>query len=267
MQIITLTTDWGLSDYYVGVVKGRLYSLIKDILVVDITHNIENFDLAVTAFIVKNACTQYPEGTIHIIDVNSYEQGSVNGSKPRPYVVVKHNNQYYICTDNNLPSMIFGNDEIEITDINLYNETDFYTFAALDLFPKVAKMIAENHSLDNIGSRLDRLYNRTPQTTFMLIDNDSTIVATVTYIDKYGNIFLNVKDVDFRRIKNNRHFKIKVGYQEITKMSLSYADVDGGQPLLTVSSSGYLQLALREGNLSALLNIREEDTIFIHFHE
>ncbi len=266
MQIVTLTTDWGLSDYYVGVVKGRLYSLINDVLVVDITHNIESYDLDSTAFIVKNACSQYPDGTIHIIDVNSYEHGEMNGLKPQPYVAIKHNNQYYICTDNKLPSRIFGNDEIEITDINLYNETDFYTFAALDLFPKVAKMIAENHNLDNIGNKLDRLYNQQLVTGFSTKDNDSVIIAKVIHIDKYGNVFLNVKDVDFRRIKNGRQFKIRIGFEEITKMSLSYADVECGQPLLTVSSSGYLQLAVREDSISSLLSIREDSSIYIQFY-
>ena len=99
MQIITLTTDWGLSDYYVGVVKGRLYSMIHDVLVVDITHSICDYDIVKTAFIVKNACCEFPEGSIHIIDVNSYEQGETNYSKARPYLAVKHNNQFYICTD------------------------------------------------------------------------------------------------------------------------------------------------------------------------
>ena len=176
MQIVTLTTDWGLSDYYIGIVKGRLYSLLNDVLVVDITHNIEDYNLLKTAFIVKNACSQYPEGTIHLIDVNSYEEGEANGSKPKPYVVVKHKNQYYICTDNGLPSMIFGNDEVEITDINLYNETDYYTFAALDLFPKVVKMIAENHSIDYIGNKMKSFYNVSPQKHYITQNNNSILI-------------------------------------------------------------------------------------------
>ncbi len=74
MQIVTLTTDWGYGDYYMGVVKGRLYSTIADVQVVDITHNIRKYDNLSAAFVVKNACFEFPEGTIHIIDVNSYEE-------------------------------------------------------------------------------------------------------------------------------------------------------------------------------------------------
>lgn len=267
MQIVTLTTDWGLSDYYVGVVKGRLYSLLNDVIVVDITHEIDDFNLLKTAFIVENACTKYPEGTIHIIDVNSYEQGEVNGSKPRPYVVVKHKNQYYICTDNGLPSMIFGNDEVEITDIALFNETDYYTFAALDLFPKVVKMIAESKSIENIGSKMDSFYNKVPNTQFILQNNNTELIAKAIYIDKYGNVFLNIKDYEFNKIRNNRSFKIMVGREIVENISLSYADVEFGCPLLTISSSGYLQLALRESNYSALIGVNVDDSVKITFGE
>lgn len=267
VQIVTLTTDWGLSDYYVGIVKGRLYSLLNDVLIVDITHNIEDYDLLKTSFIVKNACMQYPEGTIHIIDVNSYEQGELSGVKPRPYIVVKHNNQYYVCTDNGLPSMVFGNDEVEICDIALYNETDYYTFAALDLFPKVVKMISENKSIEHIGNRMSSFCNVVPSTQFISQENNSMLLAQVIYVDKYGNVFLNVKDYEFNKIRKNRSFKIRIGTHHITNISLSYADVGIGYPLLTISSSGYLQLALREGSYSSLLSVRIGDNVAIFFGE
>lgn len=267
MQIITLTTDWGLSDYYVGVVKGRLYSLLDDIIVVDITHDIENYNLLKTAFIVKNACLKYPEGTIHIIDVNSFEQGETSNLKPRSYIVVKHKNQYYICTDNGLPSMVFGNDPVEITDIALFNETDYYTFASLDLFPKVVKMIVESKNIANIGNRMETFSNLVPQKYFITQSNNSEVIVQVIYVDKYGNVFLNIKDNEFNKIRNNRRFRVMVGVKPVETISLSYADVDVGDPLLTISSSGYLQLALREGNFSSLLGVRIDDSIKIFFDE
>ena len=84
---------------------------------------------------------------------------------------------------------------------------------------------------------------------------------------KYGNVFLNVKDSDFNKIRNNRSFKILVGGEYIENISLSYADVELCRPLLTISSSGYLQLALREGNFSRLLGVRTDDSIKITFGE
>ena len=91
MQIVTLTTDWGYGDYYMGVVKGRLYSTIADVQVVDITHNIRKYDNLSAAFVVKNACFEFPEGTIHIIDVNSYEETKDDDKRERNFVAIKHN--------------------------------------------------------------------------------------------------------------------------------------------------------------------------------
>lgn len=266
MQIVTLTTDWGLSDYYVGVVKGRLHSMIDDLTIVDITHEIDDYNLLKTSFIVKNACFQYPEGTIHIIDVNSYEQAATETSKTKSYIVVKHKEQYYICTDNGLPSAIFEDDEVEITDINLYNETDYYTFSALDLFPKVVKMIANNHSIDNIGNRLDSFFNKITKKQYIEYPNSNSILLHVIYVDKYGNVFLNIKDYEFKQVRNNRSFSIKIAKFTIDSISLSYADVRIGEPLLTISSSGYLQLALREANYSKLLGTTVGDPIQIFFN-
>ncbi|MBR4803585.1 MAG: SAM-dependent chlorinase/fluorinase, partial [Bacteroidales bacterium] len=91
MKLVTLTTDWGTSDFFAGMVKGRLYSLIPDVQVVDITHDIESYNLVKAAFILKNSCFNFPEGTIHIIDVDTYE------NKDCPYLVVECEKQYYIC--------------------------------------------------------------------------------------------------------------------------------------------------------------------------
>ena len=267
MQIVTLTTDWGLSDYYVGIVKGRLYSLLNDVVVVDITHDIDNYNLLRTAFIVKNACFQYPEGTIHIIDVNSFEQGETSTSKPRSYVVVKHKNQYYICTDNGLPSMVFGNDQVEIVEIALFNETDYYTFAALDLFPKVVKMIAESKTIEYVGNKMETFFHHVPQRLPIAQNNNTILLTQVIYVDKYGNIFLNIKDYEFNKIRNKRGFKVMVGLKALENISLSYADVGIGEPLLTISSSGYLQLALREGSFSSLLGVKMGDSVKITFDE
>ena len=90
MQIVTLTTDWGYGDYYMGVVKGRLYSTIADVQVVDITHNIRKYDNLSAAFVVKNACFEFPEGTIHIIDVNSYEETKDEDKRERNFVAITH---------------------------------------------------------------------------------------------------------------------------------------------------------------------------------
>ena len=89
---MTLTTDWGDRDFFVGKVKGKLYSYIPDVRVVDITHNIEPFMSTKAIFVIKNACLDFPKGTIHIIDVNSSETAE------QPFVVVEYREQFLSTT-------------------------------------------------------------------------------------------------------------------------------------------------------------------------
>lgn len=265
MQIVTLTTDWGYIDHYIGVVKGRLYSTIADVNVVDITHNIKKYDLLSAAFVVRNACMEFPEGTIHIIDVNSYEEGrKEDETKSKFFIAIKHKGQYYICTDNGLPSMVFGNDEVEIVQINLYNESNYYTFEALDLFAKVAKNIAEAGKIDFLGISKDGFENKIPR-NYPIISHDR-IKTEVIYIDDYGNAFLNITANEFAKALAGRGFCIMIDKRKkITKLSQAYADNDGcvDDVLLTISSTDYLQLAVREGSISELRGLHVGSSILI----
>lgn len=265
MQIVTLTTDWGCVDHYIGVVKGRLYATIADVNVVDITHNIKKYDLLSAAFVVKNACGEFPEGTIHIIDVNSYEESSRGAeTKSKFFIAVKHKGQYYICTDNGLPSVVFGNDEVEIVQISLYNESNYYTFEALDLFAKVAKHIAEAKRIDSLGIKKECFENKITR-SYPIVSHDR-IKTEVIYIDDYGNAFLNITIKEFAKALAGRSFCITIDKRrKITKLSQSYADNDGcvDDVLLTVSSTDYLQLAIREGSISELRSLRVGNSVLI----
>jgi S-adenosylmethionine hydrolase len=133
MAIITLTSDWGLSDYYVPAVKGAIYSALPNANIVDITHNIEAFDIRSAAFIVKNCYKNFPKGSIHILAIDTEE------SKKNPHVVVKANEHYFIGTDNSIFSLIIGQDNYEAVFIDIVQDTGFFTFSTRDRFVKVRK--------------------------------------------------------------------------------------------------------------------------------
>lgn len=162
MQIITLTTDWGNNDWFTGQMKGMLYSAIPNLQIVDITHNNRKYNINTAAFVIRNACfltsnveggkakSVFPKGTIHIIDVDSYEDIK------RGFVVVECDEQFYICTDNGLPSLLFENKDVKITNmVHIASESNFYTSAATDVFYKAAKVLANTHSTETIGDRID----------------------------------------------------------------------------------------------------------------
>lgn len=253
--LITLVSDWGLGDHYLGSVKGKLYSLIPDANIVDISHNIRPQDIIQGAFIVKNACFRFPPKTIHIIDVDCVENKAENN------VVIECDDQYFVTTDNGLPSEVFKDKEIQITAIEIPQDSDFFTFTALDLFTKVAAMIAKGDPISNIGHHRTKLFEKRFQPYEA---SGNTIHCMVTYVDHYGNLFLNISADDFKRILGNRSYEIRIANEiVIEQMKQSYHDVPPFCPLLTISSTGYLQLALRGGNASQMFRLKVLDSVII----
>lgn len=102
MNIITLTTDWGLKDYYIGAVKGKIYSLMPQANVVDITHQIHPYDIEEASYILKNSFPYFPDKTIHIIGINSI------ASAQTPHVLIGFKNHYFICSDNGIMALVIG---------------------------------------------------------------------------------------------------------------------------------------------------------------
>ena len=265
--IVTLTTDWGTKDFFSGMVKGRLYSYIPGVQVVDITHNIEPYNLVYAAFVVKNACMNFPKGTIHIIDVNTFE------SKDQGFVVVENNGQYYICTDNGLPSLVFGEDWDSVTSIKVFQDSNFYTFAAYNLFCKIAMLLASDTPLSELGEKEESLKTCTG---LSYIKEGDKLRTYVMYIDNYGNAYLNIKYEDFLAILNHRHFKLTIGNSAVSEISLSYADKQHvvnrensvmKQLVLTVSATGHLQLAMSQASVQQLLGLQVKSPADFTFFE
>lgn len=262
--IVTLTTDWGTKDYFAGMVKGRLYTMIENVRVVDITHNIEPFHQGNTSFIVKNACLGFPKGTIHIIDVNTIED------KDTAFVVVSYKEQFFICTDNGLPYSIFGDEYDMVVQPNVYQDSNFYTFGAYHLFCKIAKLLADGTPVEELGVRVDSLKKSTP---LNYVTRGNNLLAYIQYIDNYGNAYLNITYNQFAEILGNRKFELMVKGNRINTISTSYLDdpylekSHKTQVLLTVSATGYLQIAMQKASAQQLLGLWPMDSVEFTFQD
>jgi len=262
--IVTLTTDWGYGGFFAGSVKGKLYSYIPGVQVVDITHGIPPFKIPHATFVVRHACLGFPPGTIHIIDVCSSQ------TKEQPFVVVEHAGQYFICTDNGLPAALFGSTGVKAVVIDgISQETNSFNFAARDLFCKVAALLAQGTPMAELGFPVDSLYPFTPFTTVV---GANGIKVHVVYIDEYGNAYLNITYDEFEQHRKGRKFEMSVHELRISKIVHSYLEADPQNPrrsplLLTVSSTGLLELAIAKENASDMFNIQICDTINVRFFD
>ena len=259
MAIITLTTDWGLKDQYAGAVKGTLLSLMPDITIVDITHNIPTFDIEPASFVIKNCYNNFPKGTIHIIGINT------EASIETPHIVALYDGHYFIGADNGIFSLIFQDKPEKIIELNITQDSDYFTFPTRDVFIKAAYLIITGEKFENLGYEKKTL-NEMIQLKPVIEAN--SIKGNVIYIDSYENVILNITENLFREVGKNRRFSIsfRSGY-EIDTISHAYKDVDPGEKLALFGSSGFLEIAINMGNASSLLGLKMKDSIRIDFDE
>ena len=274
MSLITLTTDFGTKDHFVGAVKGAIYSELPDAKIVDITHHITPFNITETAYILKNAYKSFPDKTIHVIGVDS------ELSAHNKHIALELDNHYFICPDNGLISMIASEIKpTKIYEINIHNRIES-SFPVLDVFVQVASHIARGGSLSVIGREIDS-YKKIVEIQPKVNEQQTIISGGVIYIDNYGNVITNISKKQFNTIGKGREFKITARryaftkifsrYNEIVDYSVENTGQYDGEKLAIFNSAGFLEIAIYRSNLktvggaSTLLGLAYRDTITIEF--
>jgi S-adenosyl-L-methionine hydrolase (adenosine-forming) len=260
MNIITLISDWGLNSHYLSAVKGSILRQIPQAQIVDITHTLKPYDIMYGSFILKNAFPDFPKGTIHIVGINT--EASTNS----PHVVVKHNDMYFIGADNGIFSLLFEKDTYDAVELNIMQDSDYFTFSSRDVFVKAAAMIARGVSLEKLGTPHGTLNQLI---AFKPVIHENKIEGKVIFIDDYENVFVNIDRETFKKVGKGRPYAIKFrvhGY-EIRNLKTSYSDVVPGERLALFGSTGYLEIAINKGKASSLLGLGLTDTVSIVFGE
>jgi len=260
MAVITLTTDLGLVDNYVASVKGAILKGYPEATIIDITHEVPTFDFQKSAFILRNCYQDFPEGTVHIIGVNSEADVNI------PHVALFANGHYFIGADNGVFSLIFDNPPEKVVELTISQDTDRVTFPTKDVFVKAACHIARGGTLEVIGTAK---YELSVRTMFRAVSENNIIKGIATYIDHYGNVITNISETQFRNFGNGRSFKILFRREEyeIDVISPSYASVVEGERVAMFSSTGYIEIAINKANASKLFGINQGDTIRVEFYD
>ncbi len=275
MPIITLTTDFGEKDHFVGAVKGAIYTEMEDAKIVDISHSVSPFHLHEAAYIIQNAYKSFPTGSIHIIGVDS-ELNPEN-----KHIAVLMNGHYFVCADNGIISMLTSEIRPEkIVEINIHDRL-ISNFPVLDVFVKVATHIARGGTLDVIGKKI----TETKELTGIrpaVSNKESQISGTVIYIDNYGNVISNITKKLFEEVGRGREFVIHARNTEFTKIHAKYSEAinfdnppekreEDGKRLVLWNSSNYLELAIYKsssktvGSASSLFGLDYRDAIMVNF--
>ena len=259
-NIITLTTDFGTTDIFVGVMKGVIFNINPDAKIIDITHDIEPQDVYAGAFLLSSAYHYFPPGTIHV-GVIDPGVGST-----RRAIAVETKRYCFVVPDNGLLSHVLCNETV-CCAINLTNPKYFLpqvsdTFHGRDIFAPVAAHISRGVSLNSLGEQITNIAQipiSTPNTS------ESEIIGHIPYIDRFGNLITNISQELFESVKRGRHFIIFVKDRQIQRICRAYAESSVGELLGIFSSFGNLEIAINEGNAAETLGVKRGNLIKIRF--
>jgi S-adenosyl-L-methionine hydrolase (adenosine-forming) len=277
MPILTLTTDFGTKDHFVGAVKGAVYSSIANVTIVDISHNISPFNIIETAYVLKNAYKNFPKGTIHLLGVDS------ELTKENKHIALLLNDHYFVCPDNGLISLIAN--EIKpskIVEINIHDRIES-SFSILDVFVQVAAHISRGGTLEVIGKPLDT-YKKILELQPRYNPEQTKIIGNVMYIDNYGNVVSNISQKLFKEIGKGREFTLRASSYTFDKINNKYSDIvnfelppskrhSEGSKLALFNAAGYIEIAIYKSNqktvggAASLLGLSLRDSISIEFHK
>lgn len=273
--IITLTTDFGLTDAYVAAMKGVILSINPEANIVDICHTIKPQNIAEAAFVLSTAYPFFPRGTIHVVVVDpgvGTERRAIILKTPTAcfvapdngvlsYVVQEYLVKPRVAASQHLAELGPGLEAVAITKPKYWRSPIGDTFHGRDIFAPVAARLSLGQPPLEFGEKITTL-------TVLPISNphkgaNGSLVGHILHIDSFGNLITNVNRHDLPEARET--ITVEVGGRRIKGLSRTYAE---GQGLLTLTgSSDYLEISLKEGNASAYLNAKVGDEVIITTHK
>ena len=251
MIFITLTTEWHEDDFFNGITRGKLASLCPDAAVITNASSLPPFNIMHGAFVIRNTFHHYPEGTIHLLFVNSEQK------KGGRYIAVKSHGHYFIGADNGIFSLIL-NTPPEMM-VELKNDDGS---GEIDLFTRAAAHIASGKELAVLGNRTDSIVEKVPLRA--TIDRN-VIIGSIIFIDSYGNAITNITREVFGRVFDKTPFRIYIKSNKYytEKISTSYNDESVGELVTLFNQLDLLEVSINGDNLSSLFNIENGDVVRI----
>ncbi|WP_069131147.1 SAM hydrolase/SAM-dependent halogenase family protein [Rhodohalobacter halophilus] len=256
-NIVTLTTDFGLQDHYVSVMKAVMLEVSPDLRFIDISHQIPPQDIMAGAWVLKNASMEFPPGTVHLVVVDP------GVGTERHAVAVKIQDQLFVGPDNGIFSLIGDEYEYEayrLSNSKFWKKKPSNTFHGRDIFAPVAAHLANGVSLSDLGEPVEELV--TYRWAVPISDRDG-IQGWVIHIDRYGNLVTNITSEMIRESVNSSRFRIYAGNTILDKIVPTFNSVEDGEPAAYIGSSDTLEIAINKGNAQEMLGVQKGAQISI----
>jgi len=247
--VITLLTDFGSRDHFVGVMKGVILGLAPRARVVDISHEAPAYGLSAARFLLSQSWPWFPAGTVHVVIVDP------GVGSARRALVVEAGGHLFVGPDNGVlsePLQIKGAKVRQITNRKLCLKEISQTFHGRDVFAPVAAHLAAGLAASRVGPLIQDAHFVT--TGAPVRTGKRYWQGEVAYVDRFGNLITNLPAADFPEIAV-RPFILRAGFEQITELKPNYAAGSPGEAILVAGSSGRLEIAINQGDAARKLGL------------
>ena len=245
--LITLTTDFGVTDHFAATMKGVILGIAPKARIIDVTHQVRAFEIAEAAFVIAEAYRYFPAKTIHVIVVDPGV-----GSARRP-LLAEMGGQYFVAPDNGVLSMIFEREQAKVRHVTAdryFLKPVSRTFHGRDIFAPVAAHLAAGIPPARLGKLVTdhlRLNLGHPTQT-----GKRTWTGAVLKVDHFGNLITNLHIDRFLDIRT-RPFELNVGLEKIARLALTFSEGEQGEMFVIVGSSGYIEVSANQASAAKIL--------------
>lgn len=256
VPLITLTTDWGTSDFYTGALKGRLYALVPGCTVVDISHHIERGNHIQAAFVLRNCFNRFPKDTVHVVSISS------TADEVPKLMTAQFENHWFLGPDDGVFSLMF--DEFPADAYHVLDHKGSKVEVKSDFLAASAAYLVQGGELANMGSRIE---SHTELSMLLPSVDDYSIRGSVIYTDAMGNLVTNISRELLMDTAKGRSFEILVrkGFGTIETVEEYYQAVDPGDWVAVFNESGFIELAIRDGSAKQLTALQYGDMVRVEF--
>jgi S-adenosyl-L-methionine hydrolase (adenosine-forming) len=259
--IVTLTTDFGTNDHFVGAMKGVILEIVPEAAIVDISHAVQAFDVLDGALTISQAYSYFPTGTVHVVVVDPGV-----GTARRP-IIASSDGYHFVAPDNGVLSMVYAKEERihvrHITSDHYFRQPVSNTFHGRDVFSPVGAYLAKQVDSHKFGEEIQdfvKFAAPKPKAT-----GDNRIRGVVLKVDRFGNLITNVTAADVPALFSDKPagFKITVGSKEITEIRSAYAEGGPGEVFGILGSMGYLEIAANRGAAAQITGAAKGSEVMI----
>jgi S-adenosylmethionine hydrolase len=241
--LVTITTDFGSKEAYVGMMKGAIYCANPHARIVDITHDVAPHDIIGAAFTLARAYEYFPEGTVHVAVIDPEVGGK------RLNIVVRTSRFFFVGPNNGIFALALSRErDVEIREIvnpPFVRPRVSSTFHGRDVYGPCAGQISGGSAFEAVGPAVEQLvrldYPKTRQ------DGD-TLVGEIVSVDSFGNLITNISEHTLKSFAGRRKIEIYFANERFNEIRDHYSEVPKKTPLILYSSSGYLEISMNEGN-------------------